>query len=98
MSLGRRPLFVRQAEGSLQEQLEPELVVLRGDQSSIHQVIQPDQEAAGVGTQGSAKDGTGEPTDKCAKDKWPDARAGSPLGGQGLRITGRTGIGCLING
>src|SRR3954470_13592027 len=69
MSLGRRPLFVRQAEESLQEQLEPELVVLRRDQSSIHQVIEPDQEPPGVGTQGSADDGAGEPTDKCAKDK-----------------------------
>jgi len=56
-------------------------------------VIEPDQESAGVGTQGGADDGTGEPTDKCAQDKWPDARAGRPLGDQSLRITGRTGIG-----
>ena len=93
MSLGRSPLPVKQTEGSLQEQLEPELIVLRRDQSSIHQVIEPNQEPTSVGTQGGADDGTGEPTDQCAKDKWSDPRASRLLGGHGLRITGRTGIG-----
>jgi len=93
MSLGRWSLLVRQTEESLQKQLEPELIVLRRNQSSIYQVIEPDQEPAGVRTQGGAHHGTGEPTDKRAQDKWPDPRAGGPWGDQGLRITGRTGIG-----
>jgi len=64
---------------------------------SIHQVIEPDDEPAGMWTQGGAKDGSGEPTDKRAKDKRSDARAGRHLASCGLRITGRTEIEGLVN-
>jgi hypothetical protein len=75
-----------QPEESLQEQLEPELIVLRRGESSIYQVVEPDEEATSVGTQGGADDGTREPTNKRAKDEWADARAGRPLGDRRCRI------------
>jgi len=60
-------------------------------------VIKPDEKAAGMGTQGGADDGASEAAEKCAEDKWPDARAGGPLGGGRFRITRRTGTGQLVN-
>jgi hypothetical protein len=84
-------------EASLQEQLESELIVLRRGESSIHQVVEPDEEPTGVGTQGGTDDGTGEPTNKCAKDEWPDARAGGRLGDRSFRNYWRTGLGFLVN-
>jgi hypothetical protein len=92
MPLGRLPLALTQPEGSLKEQLEPELIVLRRGEPAIHQVIEPDEEASGMGTQGGAEDGAGESTDKRAEDKWPDARTGGPLGKVGVRINRRMGI------
>jgi hypothetical protein len=83
----------REGIGLLKEQLEPELIVLRRGEPSIHQVIEPDEEPAGVRTQGGADDGASEPADKRAKDEWPDARAGGPMSGRELRLAGRTGIG-----
>jgi hypothetical protein len=59
--------------GLLQEQLEPELVVFRRGEPAIHQVIETDEEAAGMRTQGSPEHGTGEPANDRAKNKWPDA-------------------------
>jgi hypothetical protein len=59
--------------GLLEEELESELVVLGRGEAAIQQVIEADEEAAGVGTQGGADDGAGEPADHGAKDKWPDA-------------------------
>jgi hypothetical protein len=42
---------------SLQEQLESELIVLRRGEPAIHQVVEPDEEPTGVGTQGGTDDG-----------------------------------------
>jgi hypothetical protein len=84
-------------EESLKEQLEPELIVLRRGESSIHQVVEPDEEVTSVGTQGGANDGAREPTNERAKDEWADARAGGSLGGRRFRIYRRTGIGWLVN-
>jgi hypothetical protein len=85
------------SEESLQEQLEPELIVLRRGEPSVYQVVEPDEEATSVGTQGGADDGAREPTNKRAEDEWADARAGRPLGGRCCRIYRRTGIGWLVN-
>lgn len=60
----------------LEEQLESELVVLRRGEAAIQQVIEADDETAGMGTEGSADDGSGEPADDRAKDKWTNVRAG----------------------
>ena len=70
----------------LQEQLEPELVMLRGGKPPAHQVIETDEEAASVRTQGSTDDRPGETADKGAKHKWPDARAGWTLHGGTFRF------------
>jgi hypothetical protein len=79
------------APALLEEQLEPELIVLRGGEAAIHQVIEADEEAAGVGTQGGAEDGPGEPADDRAKDKWPDARGRWSLRAGSLRFGKRIG-------
>ena len=71
----------------LQEQLESQLIMLRRGEPAIHQVVEPDDEPTGVGTQGGADDGTREPTNKCAKDEWSDARADGLLDGRNFRIT-----------
>jgi hypothetical protein len=42
---------------SLKEQLKSELIVLRRGESAIRQVVEPNEEPAGMGTQGSAEDG-----------------------------------------
>jgi hypothetical protein len=81
------------SEESLQEQLEPELIVLRRGEPSVYQVVEPDEEATSVGTQGGADDGAREPTNERAKDEWPHARARRPVSGGDFRIAERTGIG-----
>ena len=72
-TLGPLPLSLTHREESLKKQLESELIVLRRSEPSIHQVVEPDEEAASMWAQGSADDGTGEPADKGAENEWPDA-------------------------
>ena len=78
---------------SLKQQLESELIVFGRSEPSIHQVIEPDEEPAGVGTQGGADDSAGEPAHKCAQDKRPDARARGLLNSRGFRFIRQTGNG-----
>jgi hypothetical protein len=75
----------------LKEQLEPELVVLRGSEPAIQQVIEADEEASSVGAQGGAKDSPGEPADDSTKNKWPDAGGRWSLRAGSLQFGGRIG-------
>jgi len=77
--------------GLLKEELEPELVVLGGGEAAIHEVIEADEEAAGMRTQGGAEDGAGEPADDRAKDEWPDSRGRRLRHAGSLQIGGRIG-------
>ena len=84
---------LREISSLLKEQLEPKLIVLRGGEPSIGQVIEPDQEPAGVGTQGSADDGAREAAHERAKDKWAYTKSGRLLSGHDFQVAPRTSIG-----
>jgi hypothetical protein len=75
----------------LEEQLKSELIVFRRSEPAIHQVVEADEVSAGMGTQGGADDGPGEPADNRAKDKWPDARGPWAVRASSVRIGRRIG-------
>ena len=77
--------------GLLEEQLEPELVVLGGGKAAIDEVIETDEEPTGMRAQGGADDGAGEAADDGAKDKRPDARGRWTGQAGSLQIGGRIG-------
>ena len=72
-----RSVFGRGATASrtlLQEQFEAKLVALRGGESSIEELVEPNEEAAGVRAEEGAERRTGEPADERANQEWANRR------------------------
>ena len=58
----------------LQQQLEAELISLRGRKPSMHEVVQTDEETAGVRAKSCAEDRAGHAADHSSENEWPDGR------------------------
>jgi hypothetical protein len=58
----------------LEEQLESQLIPLRGGQAAIHQVVESDDKPTGMRAKHSSNNGPDDATDNRTEKKWTDRR------------------------